>query len=296
LYVNHHLLIDEWFDQAATSYSGEIYLPGGNVPIEFDFYEHVGTARARLTWEAAGSPVEEGKWRGEYYDNESLSGNPALVRLDRRIDFDWDEAAPGPGIGSDHFSVRWTRSVNFDEGRYRFTTETDDGVRLYVDGVLVIDQWREMGLTEYSASRDLSDGNHTLRMEYFEARGAAFAKLSWERVDEEGERSAPVGNIVTCVPPQPSHCAWIKVYRYDPSGGWIDLSPVGFASWAASGYLKIDGLSVDIKTFGNAGQPYRVEQWVDGQLVYSTGNFQAGEPTFLVRPYVDNYTPWQCSP
>jgi hypothetical protein len=112
----------------------------------------------------------------------------------------------------------------------------------------------------------LAAGHHWVRVEYFENEGVALVKLTWRPVSQEG------------------------------SGGWIDLSPVGFASWAASGYLKIDGLSVDINTFGDAGQPYRVEQWVDGQLVYSTGNFQAGEPTFLVRPYVDNYTPWQCSP
>jgi hypothetical protein len=134
-------------------------------------------------------------------------------------------------------------------------------------------------------------------MEYFEGIGDASAQLTWERVDEEeGEEITPVGNIITCVPRQPTNSAWIKVYRLDPNGNWIDISECGFASWAASGYLKIDGLLVDINAYGQAGHPYRVEQWVDGQRIYSTGNFQAGEPMFLVRPYVDNYTPWQCQP
>ena len=299
LYVNHHLLIDKWFDQSSTSYMGEIYLPSGNIPIDLAYYEHEGVARIRLTWERidADHPSWDGEWRGEYFNNESLAGNPVLVRFDRRIKFDWGSGSPASSVDRNHFSVRWTRSIDFDGGYYRFTTETDDGVRLYIDGELVIDQWRDMARTEYSAKRNLNCGYHTIRMEYFEGIGDAYARLTWEFVDEEErEKTTPVGNIITCVPPQPANCAWVKVYRLDPSGSWIDISESGFASWAASGYLKIDGLLVDINTYGEAGHPYRVEQWVDGQRIYSIGNFQASEPTFLVRPYVDNYTPWQCQP
>ena len=134
-------------------------------------------------------------------------------------------------------------------------------------------------------------------MEYFEASGDAFARLTWKRVaDEEEEKPTPVGNIVTCVPPQPTHCAWLKVYRLDSNGTWLDLSGRGFISTAVTGYLKIDGLPVDVNTYGDAGQPYRVEQWIDGSLVHSIGNTQAGEHEFRVRPFADNYTPWSCSP
>jgi hypothetical protein len=297
LWVNGHLLIDQWFDQAPTNYTEDIYLPNGNIPLQFEFFEHEGGARARLTWEQIENPLEEHDWRGEYFNNDRLSGTPVLVRLDPNIHFNWGAGSPASSLDQDYFSARWTRTSYFAEDRYRFTTETDDGVRLYIDNELVIDQWQCMARTQYSARRSLTRGNHTIRMEYFEATGNAFAKLSWERIEEEeDEEPVPVGNIITCVPPQPAYCAWIKVYRLDSDGSWIDISQTGYASWVASGYLKIDGLLVDVNTFGQAGHPYRVEQWVDGQLKYSTGNFQAGEPSFLVRPFADNYTPWQCSP
>jgi hypothetical protein len=55
-------------------------------------------------------------WRGEYYANADLIGEPALVRRDAAINFDWGTAAPRPGIPADGFSVRWTRSLVFEEG------------------------------------------------------------------------------------------------------------------------------------------------------------------------------------
>jgi hypothetical protein len=63
-----------------------------------------------------------------------------------------------------------------------------------------------------------------------------------------------------------------------------------------TGYLKIDGLFVDVAVYGESGHPYRVEQWEDGRLVQSIGNFPVGEPVFLVRRNADTYTPWQCPP
>ena len=83
-------------------------------------------------------------WQGEYYSNQWLSGAPTLIRYESAtpINYDWNYGSPDQRIPVDHFLVRWTRLVYFDGGRYVFTTESDDGVRLYVDGNLVIDKWR----------------------------------------------------------------------------------------------------------------------------------------------------------
>lgn len=61
--------------------------------------------------------------------DRDLSGSPALVRQDGDIDFDWGNGAPGPGVPADNFSVRWTNTLRLDKGNYRFTVETDDGMR-----------------------------------------------------------------------------------------------------------------------------------------------------------------------
>lgn len=291
LWVNNHLLIDQWREQGATTYRGDIYLSGGSIPVRLEYFERSGGARIRLTWTRTdqSSDPEIKTWRGEYFNNRDLSGNPAIVRDDSEIDFNWGSGSPDGSIDSDNFSVRWTRKLNFEGGRYRFTTETDDGVRLFIDDRLVIDEWREADGDKFTYEVSLK-GNHKIRMEYFERKGTALAKLGWKRL---GDERAPVGNLITCVPPQPKNYAWIKIYRLDGNNKWYSISR-GIGSISASGFLKIDGLPVDVNRFGGAGEPYKIEQWIDGKVAQATGDFYAGQPEFRLRPSVDNYTPWQC--
>jgi hypothetical protein len=247
---------------------------------------------ALATW-AAGLAVpvsaaaSSTSWRGEYYNNTTLSGSPAAVRYDKDLDFNWGGGSPGSGISGDYFSVRWTRTAHFDHGTYEFTTESDDGVRLYVDGKLVIDEWSDMDRAEHSGRIELGHGDHTIRLEYYEHRGSASVRLSWEESDSP---PTTVGNIITCVRPANS---WIKVYRLD-GDAWLDVHPRGFGPLNARGDLKLDGMAVDHDRYGDAGHPYRVELWADGGLVRSTGNTSRGEPEFRVRAGADNPTPWGC--
>jgi hypothetical protein len=230
--------------------------------------------------------AEDSAWVGEYYSNRFLSGSPTLVRSDNTISFDWGDGSPDASIPSDNFSVRWTRNIDFASGTYRFTTVSDDGVRLYVDGTLLIDRWYDMTRTSNSAEINLSAGTHAVRLEYYEHDGQAVIELSWEQANT----SSPEGNIITCVRPQNS---WIKVYRWDGST-WVDVNPHGYGPLSASGYLKLDGMYVDTGLFGGAGNPYRVELWAGGSLITAVGDTAAGQPEFRVYPYTDNYTPWGC--
>jgi LysM repeat protein len=136
-------------------------------------------------------PSTGGTWRGEYYSNNQLAGAPSVVRYDSAINFDWGLGWPHPQICADNFSVRWTRKLWLNTGTWRFTTTTDDGARLYVDDVLVIDQWQQQPATTYTADVPLSAGYHTVRMEYFELTGTALAHLSWGLVGGFGPCPTP---------------------------------------------------------------------------------------------------------
>lgn len=117
--------------------------------------------------------------RGEYFDNEDLKGDPALVRTDEHIDFHWGEGSYRDGGPVDHFAVRWTgHYVPPADDDYRFYTSADDGVRLYVNDELVIDDWRRHGETLNTYVKHLEAGKpYNLRLEYFENVGTATVRF-----------------------------------------------------------------------------------------------------------------------
>jgi hypothetical protein len=183
LWVKDHHLIDAWKVQSATTYIEDIYVPGGSTPVKMEYYESTGLAVARLSWELISTPVSG--WRGEYYDNATLSGTPAVVRDDAEIDFDWGSSSPAPGIGGDGFSARWTRDLDLPAGMYRFTMTIDDGGRLWVKDHHLIDAWKLQSATTYSGDIYVPGGPVPVKMEYYENTGLAVAQLSWQKVDEE---------------------------------------------------------------------------------------------------------------
>src|SRR5689334_2328343 len=84
-------------------------------------------------------------WRAEYFSNKTLSGTPALVVTEDVLNANWGATAPypatGAGIPADGFSVRWTASPTFQEGLFRFRVGADDGIRLFIDDITIIDEF-----------------------------------------------------------------------------------------------------------------------------------------------------------
>jgi hypothetical protein len=123
--------------------------------------------------------------RGEYYGTQDLT-TLLMVRTDGKIDFDWTKDPPAPGLPLEHYSVRWTGKVTprFSES-YTFTTTTDDGARLWIDGQQLVDDWNPHGPTDNHGTLDLVAGKaYDLRFEYFQATLGAVARLSWQSAHE----------------------------------------------------------------------------------------------------------------
>lgn len=123
-----------------------------------------------------------GGLQGEYYNDRDL-GEVVLIRLDPQVNFWWDLGSPDPSINADLFSVKWRGEVEVPLSEpYTFITRSDDGVRLYVDNRLVIDNW-----TDHSWMEDRSDPiplvagqGYSIRMEFYESWGHAGAALEWQ--------------------------------------------------------------------------------------------------------------------
>jgi len=180
VWVGETLVIDAWYDQQADLRTRDLYLDHGVYPVRVEYYEHGGVARVQLTWKRLTGG--EG-WMGEYYDNQNLVGEPVLVRPDGAINFAWEGGSPHSTIPNDHFSVRWTRTLGFPAGTYRFHAATDDGVRLWVDGRLIVDAWHVQSLpNDHWADLALDENPHQVKVEYFEKGGGARAHVWWERL------------------------------------------------------------------------------------------------------------------
>ncbi len=136
----------------------------------------------------ASCPVASCGLRGDYYQSSTTDTTRSFAtatlrgtRTDARVWFDFGTGAPAGGVPADNFQVRWSgRVVPRATEAVTFYTQTDDGVRLYINGALVIDRWMIQGLTEYSATVNLTAGVPvTITMEYFDATGNANARLLW---------------------------------------------------------------------------------------------------------------------
>ncbi|MCP4540384.1 MAG: hypothetical protein GY832_24870 [Chloroflexi bacterium] len=178
IWVGDQLVVDEWRDRWAEPLYVDHYIPTGTYQVRIEYFEHHADATISVGWR----PVSGGStWRGEYFDNQTFAGTPAVVRYDEAIDFDWGSGSPDPSMGGDTFSVRWTRTLGFNPGTYRFLTSTDDGVRVWVDGGLVVDAWEEMKLPNtHTGEVYLAAGQHTIVVEYYERGGGASAHVWWQ--------------------------------------------------------------------------------------------------------------------
>ncbi len=122
------------------------------------------------------------EWRGEYFDNVTLEGYPALVRNDKEINFNWGQEAPDEDLPTDNFSVQWTRTVEFDDAEYRFHIRMDDGARFWLDDQRVVDEWNDGPAREITVDLTLEKGDHDITVEYYEKRGDATVRFWWEKL------------------------------------------------------------------------------------------------------------------
>lgn len=214
LWVNGVLVINNWTDHSnTTDTSGLVALAANEVySIRLEFYENGGQALIRLRWLLPGGTTYEpipagpsptlgaglyhcslteicpgiepaGGILGEYFNNMALTGTPTGTRVDGPIDFNWGEAAPGvAGINANEFSVRWNGRLRATvTGNYQFQTRSDDGVRLWVNNQLLIDQWNDHSATDHtSANVYLVAGQvYPIRMEFYERLVFAEIRLRW---------------------------------------------------------------------------------------------------------------------
>lgn len=268
IYVDDRAVVDSWREQETTLVSGDVFLTAGEHEVKVEYFEGRGRAIVRVDWERVSAPPQVSPtpsythWRGEYFTNRYLSGLPALVRDDTDVRFNWGLGAPAGGIPDDGFSARWTRTLSFAAGTYRFYVHSDDGARLWVDGQLVVDRWHDQAATTHYGDAALSAGLHSVRLEYYENAGFAEISLWWEPVAKGDRWQAEYFNN-TALSGAPAWSTSVSEIRFD----WGDGSPgPGVAADRFSArYTMSAQFAAGLYTF-RVRSDDGVRLWVDEQL------------------------------
>ncbi|MCT7957913.1 PA14 domain-containing protein [Laspinema palackyanum] len=130
-------------------------------------------------------------WHAQYWNNKNLTSSPLWSKYEEMSDLRFHAGNGAPvgtqGIKEDEFGARWITTSYFDGGIYNFINQADDGVRVYVDGKLIIDKWKDSPFEERRAFAAIEPGYHQVMVEYHENKGGAANLLRWEQANPPKE-------------------------------------------------------------------------------------------------------------
>ncbi len=203
VFIDNQPIIDQWHVASGNNTYTADRSMYGNQTVRVEHYEDMGLASlhfsflslANATLDGGGS----GEWEASYYNNPNLLGNPVLVRREARspypIDYNWGNGSPAAGVvNNDNWSVRWRGRFAFNAGNYMFQARSDDGVRIYIDGIRVVDGWTDGYKEPANQFLGIGPGDHEITVEFFERGGTAFNRVWWYRTDSSSTDGGNFGS------------------------------------------------------------------------------------------------------
>jgi beta-glucosidase len=118
---------------------------------------------------------------GQFYNNMTLSGTPVLTQNTTNLDYNWNGGSPGTGVNSTGWSAKWTGTLKAPaNGVYTFSTNSDDGSRVFVNGQKIVDQWGDQAAHTKSGSLTLASGQSvSIEVDYYQNSGGSNLDLTW---------------------------------------------------------------------------------------------------------------------
>jgi hypothetical protein len=208
---------------------------------------------------------------GQYFADQTLS-KLVLTRTDATVNFNWGSGSPAASVPVDHFSARWTGQVQAQYSQtYTFYTDSDDGVRLWVNGQQLINNWTDHSPTENSGTITLVAGQkYSIIMEYYEDTGGAVAKLLWSS-PSTAKQVVPTSQLYNAAAPV------VAVNAGGPATG----------AYLTDGFFTGGGTASVTNAINTSGvinpAPQSVYQtWRYGNFTYTMPNLTPGR-TYTVR-------------
>jgi hypothetical protein len=188
VFIDDQLVINDW-NVGATRTRTALQVLSGAKRLRVEFFEQGDRAQLNFSVNLVSSSEA---WQATYYNGRNIGTNPVLTRGEprsgsRQLDYNWGWGPPAAGVPAENFSARWVGTFSFEGGDYRFNANVDDGIRVYIDGILILDRWQvgiNNGLTNTFLA--LGAGNHQIVVEYFEDKATANITVWWERMSGGG--------------------------------------------------------------------------------------------------------------
>ncbi len=271
-----------WNNGMRTDFEGGYIYWNGQRAIAYD------RAASPSTFSADSGNGSTSNWSVQFWNNQNLSGNPNWTRTDNAGELRF-EATGIPvntsGIAADHFSARWITNSFFDGGLYDFVSQADDGIRIYVDGVKILDRWQDQPFVRNDSYALIAKGRHTVQVDYFENAGSAANTLRW---DPLGQLSDWTGGIqIIGFDGSNVHSTYTNTFWRD--GGATSLgAPINNVHIWGNGYVQdfmggTEGRGIVMKSNANDNS-----YWIGGSFWNSY--YSAGGPGGLLGyPISDRY-------
>lgn len=284
-------VIDTFTNTAQVSQlvTGDVTVPAnGTYHIQVDYRELSSAAFAYVTYAnlatnpnfpgfaitappTSSAPITSGVWTAQYYANASLQGDPSAIFTEGTVTHNWGNGSPVVNIPPDNFSARWSSAQNLTGGAYTLNVRADDGVRVYINGVLTIDEFRPASGLTYTRSLTLPTGANTFIVEYYEASGDAFIEFSLSgagtiiattppivaseatatvtafRLNVRNSPNATTGAIVTRI----NRFEQYPITGRTADSLWVQLNVRGTQGWVSTRYVNIAPLGVNIPVIGS---------------------------------------------
>ncbi|MDE0671377.1 MAG: LysM peptidoglycan-binding domain-containing protein [Caldilineaceae bacterium] len=248
-----------------------LVIPGADTTVTQPAPVQPAPAPAPATQPPAVTGVGTNEFRASYWNNADLSGTPVLSQtVAAPLDLHWGHGSPGTGVAADGFSAKFEGDFTFAAGTYRFTIVVDDGMRLYIDDVLVKDAWLDQAASTYFADISLAPGTHRVRLEYYDRNQSAQISLRWA---QRSQVQAPAPTPVPTPAPTP-------VPASAPAPRTV--APGAFAYGIQAHALEVHNSRPVLRAINDLGFTWLKQQvrWED--MEPSRGNRQWGELDDLV--------------
>ena len=251
----------------------------------------------------AAAQSAEDLWFGQFWQNQNLSGDPVLTRWDRTIDFRWFGGSPDSRLDGDNSSVRWPRNVAFAAGNYRFNATMDDGMRVWINDQLIIDNWTRSQEHTVSVDRFIPAGVHRVRVEHFEDGGQATAIFTWDLIGPEdaGPQFPNWRGVYFNTPNLTGTPVLVRDDRY-LNQNWGEASPgpgVNADFWSARWTRQVAVQPGRYRVVATSDDGSRVwvnnqlviDNWIDQTTTRSAEIMANGNVANVVVEYYDNWGP-----